>query len=256
MKPTKNIILTLSLFVIAFNTIGGGVEPDKPTTVTLSNRDVNRVVCVNGRMEDAYYSQEKGVSVSIDGDNAFIKFSIEVTGEKKRYVRERSEFHLVCDAQVYTLLGKPLNTSGKIIYLGDMALKDIKENVSNFAKESLEEKGRKLIIAALQEKSGGLPGHIKESKPLKTTWRIIDLKGPSELESQKIKIALYRSLKVSGIGLTLKEYRVIPEKEQYLDERRFLNARILKNPFQITVEPMHVQANQESRLYVVEHSIN
>ncbi|NNF15700.1 MAG: hypothetical protein HKN70_03080, partial [Gammaproteobacteria bacterium] len=79
------------------------VSPEAVTSGTLSNRDVNRIVCEDGDINDNFFSEEKGAIVSNQGKNSFIKFRQKHDGlHKPEYITARNEFYVVCAGQVYT----------------------------------------------------------------------------------------------------------------------------------------------------------
>ena len=55
--------------------------------------DINRIVCP-GPMNDLIFSQEKGMTGHFSGNNGFIKFKIEDSGDDYVYADTQSE--LVC----------------------------------------------------------------------------------------------------------------------------------------------------------------
>ena len=79
------------------------ILPDVAMTVSLSNRDVNRIVCLSGQIDGYHYSEEKGALVSNAGSEAFIKFQFEEYGSRVSHVTARNEFYFICDRCAWTL---------------------------------------------------------------------------------------------------------------------------------------------------------
>ena len=50
--------------------------PDQVSTIRLSNRDVNHIVCVGGEIEDVKFSAEKAIAVERAGSDAWVKFLV------------------------------------------------------------------------------------------------------------------------------------------------------------------------------------
>src|SRR3546814_20413021 len=50
------------------------VLPDPMSTIRLSNRDVNHIVCVGGAIEDVKFSAEKTIAVERAGPAAWVQF--------------------------------------------------------------------------------------------------------------------------------------------------------------------------------------
>ena len=94
------------------------VRAESITAVEMSNRDVNRIVCSDGLINDAFFSEEKGIMVQNDGRNSFVKFLIKHDGiNPDAYASHRAEFYVVCGGQVYTLMVTPKDIIGQTIRL-------------------------------------------------------------------------------------------------------------------------------------------
>ncbi|MBW1795642.1 MAG: type-F conjugative transfer system secretin TraK, partial [Deltaproteobacteria bacterium] len=111
------------------------VMQEVPTKVTLSNRDINRITCPDGALvKDVVYSSEKGVSVKIEGSNAFVKFLVikdTITG-KQKYRLDPVEFYVICEEnQIFTLIGQPQKIPAQHIRLVRTAQR-VKKNLSLF----------------------------------------------------------------------------------------------------------------------------
>jgi conjugal transfer pilus assembly protein TraK len=66
--------LVLAPLPIAAQTIAA--LPDQTSTIRLSNRDINHVICAGGEIEDVKFSAEKAIAVERAGSNAWIKFLV------------------------------------------------------------------------------------------------------------------------------------------------------------------------------------
>ncbi|MCK4500665.1 type-F conjugative transfer system secretin TraK, partial [Candidatus Babeliales bacterium] len=124
MKVLKTFLLSsLLVFLLAGQSAAGEeadsylsgsiqVMPEVTTKVQLSNRDINRITCPNGLLlKDAVYSTEKGISLKIEGSNAFVKYLIvkDAISGKNKYRSDPTELYIVCgnNNQIFTLIGIP-----------------------------------------------------------------------------------------------------------------------------------------------------
>lgn len=77
------------------------VLPDQMSTIRLSNRDVNHIVCVGGEIEDVKFSAEKAIAVERAGSDAWIKFLVKEVDDMgmvtRSYVTTPSEFFISCN---------------------------------------------------------------------------------------------------------------------------------------------------------------
>ena len=81
--------------------------PDQTSTIRLSNRDINHVICAGGEIEDVKFSAEKAIAVEKAGRDAWIKFlvrEIDDAGAVTRtFVTVPSEFFITCNGAVFAL---------------------------------------------------------------------------------------------------------------------------------------------------------
>ncbi|MFT5162082.1 MAG: conjugal transfer pilus assembly protein TraK [Alteromonadaceae bacterium] len=240
----SNKLLPLVL-LFATQTMAQTVRPEVVASVSLSNTDANRVVCVNGDMNDVFFSTDKIQQVPLVGKHGFIKFPILKKGQAMQYVSKRAEFHFICDGLAYTLLASPEDVPAQVIYLGDSLDKRYQANVKLMGDMPIERQGIYLSMSALKD---DLPANFRVTPTAKLVW-----------DRQLIKdadIALVRTIKVDGIGLRLKEYLIKSYRNQYLDERRFVQKALSTSMLQVTVEPLSVKAGQMARVFIVEAATN
>jgi conjugal transfer pilus assembly protein TraK len=221
------------------------IRPETITNVNLSNTDTNRVMCVNGLMNDVFFSTDKIGEVPLVGKQGFIKFPILKKGKDMQYVSKRAEFHFICDGLAYTLLGSPEALPAQVIYLGDSLNKGYQANIELMGGMPVERQGIYLAVSALKDE---LPEQFRVTKADKLVW--------NNTLINHADIALVRTIKVDGIGLRLKEYRVKSYRAQYLDERRFVKKALSTSILQVTVEPLAVKAGQMARIFIVETATN
>ena len=130
------------------------VLPEATTKIFLSNRDVNRIICRNGPIKDVVYSQEKGISVKTENNNAFVKFLIsgnQMAGNMI-YSETPSEIYVICgeDSTVYTLIALPKDIPAQTIELVSNE-KQIKKTLSIFEGLAFEKKVILLIQSAYKD---------------------------------------------------------------------------------------------------------
>src|SRR3546814_18423448 len=77
------------------------------STIRLSNRDVNHIVCVGGEIEDVKFSAEKAIAVERAGSDAWVKFLVKEVDDMgmvtRSYVTTPSEFFINCNGDIYPL---------------------------------------------------------------------------------------------------------------------------------------------------------
>ena len=248
MKVFNQIQGLFALLLVAPMSWSQTVTPETGTPVELSNRDVNRVVCTNGNINDVYFSQEKGIVVENNGASAFIKFVIKNDGHQDTFVNVRSEFYITCDNDVYTLMVTPKdNISGQTIRLSGGDKERMEENVSLLGPLAEEDRAIYLTKAVLTE---DIPDsfQIIEPKLLNEEWRFDVIKNT--------EVTRKRRVRVDGFGMKLTEFWLKAKQDMYLDERKFLDEHFGTDIFAITVDPIAIRQGQVARILVVEKEIS
>ncbi|MBU0769399.1 MAG: type-F conjugative transfer system secretin TraK [Proteobacteria bacterium] len=238
------------------------VSPDVTARVDLSNRDINRITCMGGRlMKNVVLSTEKGVTSKSDGSNAFIKFKIKknsVTGDMS-YINEPVELYVMCGSEgdTYTLIGQPKNITAQTVQL--VSNKPyIRKNHSDFKDMPLEKKALEIIRQAY---SGDFP----ESYTVKQVEKELSLfiskgrvkKGTVEAKAPNVRVNMKRIVEIEGEGLLLKEYALklkddYPEDEIKVSEKMFLLPELANSPVALALDPMIIGKKYDTRLFVLE----
>lgn len=239
------LVLGSSLSVIAAENVHQTdspvvVYPEHTMKVVLSNTDVNRFVCP-GSIKDVMFSQDKGIKVKISGVNAFIKFQALKKGQDILYSKTPSEFYVVCDGDVYSMIGLPKQIPAQTIRLSTGLKKKISKNLSLFSGLPLEKKILKLIQQAYTD-------DLPESY---TVWR---LHRPVDI-FQQVNLMATRNILVEGEGLGIREYVVSlkPGRDQWhLSEKDFLKSTLTSHPLAIAIEEPLLKPGEKSRVFVVE----
>lgn len=221
--------------------------PDIVTSADLSNRDVNRIICPAGQpVKDVVYSQEKGVTVKIDGNNVFVKFLIKkdpATGENI-YITKPVEMYVVCgnEGAIYTLIFRPRNISARSVRLvGDT--QRIKKNLSLFKDMPIEQAVIMMVKKVYVDE-------VPESFTIKKVNLRLDV-------FKDIDVVFNRVVVAEGEGIRLKEY-VIQLKTSYSKDRMkvlekyFLIPDLAQNPVGIALETLTLVKGKPTRLFVVE----
>ena len=237
---TALAVMLISLPAFAHTQV---VRPDVVTPVEMSNRDINRVTCIDGAINDAFFSQEKGIVVENNGSNSFIKFLIQDDGLNQEYVSARSEFYLVCAGEIYTLMVSPKDISGQTIRLSTGAKNRIKDNQELLSPLPDEERAIYLTMAALED---DIPDSFSVSSHSDSKW--VSRMTPRKPNTQ---LALRRTIRVDGLGLSLQEYLVRSSTVASYNETDFLSTAVGESIFAVTMDPLTLEPGQIGRLFVV-----
>ena len=224
------------------------ILPETTTKVILSNTDINRITCNDGPIKDVIYSEEKGLSVQINNNNAFVKFLAakkHINGYNKLiYPKKPAELYFVCGAEnsVYTLIAIPKKIPAQNIQLFSKKNK-IKKNLSIFQGIPFEKKVLMLTKYAYQDE-------IPESFTIKTANTKIDI-------FNELNLFLKRTVIAEGEGIELNEYLISIKpgwsKEKItLEEKYFLLPELAKNPIGITLEKTYLGKGKTVRLFIVQ----
>ena len=224
------------------------VKPERTTIIELSNTDINRIHCESGDINDVYFSEEKGVSVTTDKDNAWIKFLIRekrnTAGDpENEYITDRTEFYVTCDGEVYTLLAHPVNTTAKSILLTRGEGDRIARNIAIYEDMPLEERAILLTHKVIKDT-------LDDSYTVKSSVEsfAIALDDGSHLSIRKV-----RDIAVDGMGLALHEYSLSGAGEIMLDEKMLMHPSFGDNILALTLMPEDhvINAERPGRFYVV-----
>lgn len=237
----RNLVLLSCLLPMVANALT--ILPETVTPVTLSNRDINRIVCTTGDINDVYYSAEKGIKVSNEGANSFVKFLIKHDGQKEQYVSVRSELYLVCNHQVYTLMVEPKAISGQTVRLGGGVANQMRTNIKRFGALPQESRAIALTKAAFKD---DIPDSftVNVTEGIKRAWQKSSINGMSYLK--------HRVIIMEGLGFKLTEFWVKATGKKYLQERDFLKTIFGKNIFAVTLGVDVLEKGQVGRVFIVE----
>ena len=221
-----------------------------PQMVTLSNRDLNRIICAAGEFEGQglVASSEKGIEVQIldDRRNAFVKLPITVIdtpdGSTTKYLTEPFELYALCGDTVYTLIVKPRNISAQTVILQGSSEKErLKQNLDLFRGQREAERVCSLVKMAFLD---DIPSSFQQKKLNQKPLNLF----------ANLKIVPYREILVKGIGLRLREYFLYPQITNiHLDPRDFARKEFFKGvPRGVFLSTLSPTPGEPARLFVVE----
>ena len=212
------------------------VPPEVATPIYLSSSDINRIVCPSF-IKDVIYSKEKGLTVKIEGQNAFVKFLVTKEGDKDNYSTTPTELYVLCGRDTYNLIALPKRIPSRTVTLSGGDRKAGK-NTSLFAGMPFEKKILSIIKSVYTES-------IPDSFTVTEEDRPIDLfKG--------VKLTLRQTVRVEGEGLQVKEFTARAAKNMELSEKDFLKSGLTSNPVAIAIDKLRLAPGETARILIVE----
>lgn len=218
------------------------IPPEMITRADFSSSDVNRIVCQEP-IKDVVFSKEKGISVKVQGKNAFVKFLITVKNGEEVYSNTPSEFYVVCEGVVYSIIAIPKRIPAQTVLLSSGKKAKVEKNLSIFAGMPFEKKVLKLLKQVYTD-------DIPDSYTIDDTDIDYSL-------FQEIMVKLSRTVVVEGEGLRVKEYLVTfpadAQKEHIeIREKNFLRKELVEHPVAVSIEKLRLKRGDKVRVFVVE----
>lgn len=214
------------------------VKAEVTTTVIMSNTDVNRINCTSGKINDVILSEEKGITVKIVGSNVFVKYLVKVVNGKQEFVKNHTEFHVVCDGEIYTLIANPRKGRPATIRLGSDNKNSISKNLAMYKGMAREEAIVKLTLDVLRDEAS-------------ESYQVEEL----ATGTQSYKDVYYQAKKdviVDGLGLKATEYIVTAKRDlPSINEKYFIASEFGTAIEAITLLPQPVKKGQKARLIIV-----
>ena len=212
------------------------VPPEVATPVYLSSSDINRIVCP-GYIKDVIYSKEKGLTVKIEGQNAFVKFLVAKEGDKDEYSMTPTELYVLCGKEPYNLIALPKRIPSRTVTLSGGDGKASK-NASFFGGIPFEKKILSIIKSVYTE-------NIPDSFTVRNEDRPFNLyKG--------LRLTLIRTVRVEGEGLRVKEFTAQATQKMELSEKDFLKTEITSSPVAIAIDKLSLSPGETARVLIVE----
>lgn len=221
------------------------VMPEIATPIDLSDHDINRLVCNNGAIGDVYYSKEKAVTVTVDNQNAYVKFLVKRKGDNEQFVKSGSELFVVCASDVYSLIITPKSIPSQTIHLSDPHKNQMTENIALYKEQPLEKQIVDLTLRVIKNQMPESFEVTSEAAPLQ--WHEDWLQG--------MNIAKYQIIRVPGVGLKLSEYLIKSNDRQAIAEKRFLSTLFGSNIIGVTIVGRRLQPGVVAHVYIVERAV-
>lgn len=218
--------------------------PDQTSTIRLSNRDVNHVVCEGGEIEDVKFSAEKAIAVEKAGSDAWIKFLVKETEDTgittRSYVTTPSEFFISCNGAIYPLYAEPSDIPAQTVTLAPGTSQRAKANADLLGPLVEEDRAVSITLALLQDR---VPASFAEVAPHGGSVVLAGLVGATLRERRRVEI--------EGAGLSASEYLVNAGADMVLDERVFLDRRLGADVFAVSLDRLSLRAGETARLVVI-----
>ncbi|MBL9065560.1 MAG: type-F conjugative transfer system secretin TraK [Sphingopyxis sp.] len=218
--------------------------PDQVSTIRLSNRDVNHIVCVGGEIEDVKFSAEKAIAVERAGSDAWIKFLVKEIDDMgavtRTYVTTPSEFFISCNGAIYPLHAEPSDIPAQTVTLVPGRPQRARANEDLLGPLVEEERAISISLAMLQDR---VPASFTEVAPRSGLFTIQAM--PSATLTER------RQLEIEGSGLSASEYRITSDSDAALEERQFLDRALGSDIFAVTLDRLSLKAGESARLVVI-----
>lgn len=222
------------------------VKPNKLAYLPISVKDVNYMVCKNGRITDRTFSEEKPLEFKrgSSGEDAYLKLRAkqEQATSELLYYTENIDLYVVCDGEVYSMMLTPtMNQPQKIILDGGQG-KELKANIAAFGHMPREEMVVEMIDTIHNER-GQLPGtfHVKKAG-YSEKWRNI---------TPNTQAKLLQTVKLEGSGMTVYAYQMYSKKGDSLHEMDVVNAQLQNGVFGVRLYNHRPKAEQTFLGYIV-----
>lgn len=233
------------------------VLPEVASTIQLSNRDVNRLVCANGGpVSSPVYSDEKPIVVMAgkDGRSYYVKFRVlqdSVTNDQK-YYGEPTELYVTCGKSVYELVIHPSYVDRQTVYLGNDTADRMHANQELLGSMSLEEAAVMLSMAVIKD--------AKDQDPLPTSFTSRPVSTPrwatgltdKQGRAVAVHIKKVRDVLVDGTGLRASHYLIKADANVMLDELMFLSPSFGSNIYAVTLEALYLHKGMQATLVIVQ----
>lgn len=233
------LMLPVSAFAQAINAL-----PDQTSTVRLSNRDVNHIVCIGGEIEDVKFSAEKAIAVERAGSDAWIKFLVKEIDDMgavtRTYVTTPSEFFISCNGAIYPLYAEPSDIPAQTVTLIPGRPQRARANDDLLGPLVEEERAISISLAMLQDR---VPASFTEVAPRSGIITIQAVPSATLIER--------RRLEIEGSGLSASEYRLTSDSDATLEERQFLDRGLRADIFAVTLDRFILKAGESARLIVI-----
>ena len=227
------------------------IHPEKIVWIDLSNTDVNRVVCTEGEIGNVYFSLEKGIEVSVEGREAYIKFKIlQLPEGDRKYVTTPSEFYIVCAGETYGFIARPKKIPSRTIYLVSPN-KKLQKYVDPFQKSPYD---RALVIIVRAVFKDQIPPAWEEIRSFHP-YSMQSLLEAGE-EVVPVNIRERRRFKIPGLPVVVRIFSVENPGDCLvrINERMFLQPGFVVNPIAVSLREHSVPPGLATVAVVLERT--
>lgn len=218
--------------------------PDQASTIRLSNRDINHIICVGGEIEDVKFSAEKAIAVEKGGSDAWIKFLVKENDDAglvtRSYVTAPSEFFVSCNGAIYPLYAEPSDIPAQTVTLVPGAAQRARANDELLGPLVEEERAVSITLALLQDR---IPASFAQVAPQSGSVELAGLSNAHITERRRVEI--------EGAGLSASEYRIEVSADTVIDERSFLDRILGQRIFAVSADRLDLKAGETARLIVI-----
>ncbi|HCW60308.1 MULTISPECIES: type-F conjugative transfer system secretin TraK [Sphingobium] len=218
--------------------------PDQTSSIRLSNRDINHLVCQGGEIEDVKFSAEKAIAVEKAGADAWVKFLVKESDDAgqvtRSFVTTPSEFFVTCNGAIYPLYAEPSDIPAQTVTLVPGASQRARANGELLGPLVEEERAVSITLSMLQDR---VPASFTE---------VAVSPGPLAFSAAPaLKLTERRRVTIEGTGLSASEYWVEASADTDIDERMFLDTAMGKRIFSVTLDRLSLKAGETARLILL-----
>jgi len=230
------------------------VHPEKTVWIELSNTDVNRVVCIEGKITNVFYSQEKGVIVKISEDEVYIKFKTLFNPQTNKTVRitTPTEFYIRCAGKTYSFIAQPKSIPTKTVYLVDVT-KRMEPPKDLLEKASVDEAIVKIVRQVFLDRIPPYWEKPEKFLPVLVNKTFVDQKTNEQATIRIMEMNRYR---IPGTPILVRVFKIKLldfGKYVHLNEKVLLDAKLTKNPIAISVlDHWLMTGKKETRGVIIE----
>lgn len=215
--------------------------PEKTIWIRLSSTDLNRIVCLSGKITDARYSQEKGVKIDIVGNQAYLKLmALRKSDGTVEYSKTPVDVYLSCGGETYGFIGRPYRIPSRTIYLVDTQKRE-DETKRAFAADTVEEAVTQILGDVFKNK---IPRAWEKAK-----IRYI----PDHIKSlPALKLRELHDWRIPGVNILVRVVEIFASSQTRLLETNFLQPELTINPIAISLEKKVLMPGESSRVVYLE----
>ena len=218
--------------------------PDQTSSIRLSNRDINHLVCQGGEIEDVKFSAEKAIAVEKAGADAWVKFLVKESDDAgqvtRSFVTTPSEFFVTCNGAIYPLYAEPTDIPAQTVTLTPGASQRARANGELLGPLVEEERAVSITLSMLQDQ---VPASFTE---VAVSPRPLALSA-----APAIRITERRRIAIEGTGLSASEYWIEASADSEIDERLFLDTAMGARIFSVTLDRLSLRAGESARLILL-----